>query len=255
MITTTAPGGAEHRRRSTEPAASALMRLDGVSKRWGDRVVLDQIDLELHPGDIAAIVGANGAGKTTLLRIAAGIILPEAGRVELHGRDIEDDPAAHRQALGFLSAGDRGLVARLTVRQNLDFWGGLAGMPRPTRRRRTDAVLSDFEIVELADRRVDRLSMGQRQRVRLAMTFLHEPRLLLLDEPKASLDDVAVEVMRAALVRLAADGGTVLWASPAVEDPVINRSWVIEAGKIRPYDRPEQVAPREAPLTASGVRT
>jgi ABC-2 type transport system ATP-binding protein len=234
--------------------APALVRLDGVSKRWGDRVILDHVDLDLHPGEITAIVGGNGIGKTTLLRIVAGIILPESGRVELHGRDIEDDPTAHRQALGFLSAGDRGLIARLTVRQNLDFCGGLAGMPRQTRRHRTDAVLSDFDIVELADRRVDRLSMGQRQRVRLAMTFLHEPRLLLLDEPKTSLDDVGFEVLRGALVRLAAAGGTVLWASPSVEDPVINRSWVLEAGKIRPFEGSEQAPLWDASLTASGSR-
>jgi ABC-2 type transport system ATP-binding protein len=217
-------------------------------------VVLDQVDLELHPGDIAAIVGQNGTGKTTLLRIVAGIILPESGRVELRGRDIEDDPAAHRGALGFLSAGDRGLIARLTVRQNLDFWGGLAGMPRQARRNRSEAVLSDFDITDLADRRVDRLSMGQRQRVRLAMTFLHQPRLLLLDEPKTSLDEVGFEVLRGALVRLAADGGTVLWASPGVEDPVINRSWVLEAGRIRPFEGSEQVPLWEAPLSASGSR-
>ena len=211
---------------------SVLVALKSVRKRWGDHVVLDGVDLDIPVGAVLGVAGGNGAGKTTLLRIATGIILPDEGTIRFRGVDIEQDRASYRQAIGFLSAGDRGLYARLTVRQNLDFWGGLAGLPRRKRRRRIGDVLSEFEIVEFADRRVDRLSMGQRQRVRLAMTFLQEPTIVFLDEPKTSLDEAGVSLLNAAVARLIGRGGAVLWVSPEVEESFVDQSWVLHAGEL-----------------------
>lgn len=213
-------------------ARSALLHLDGIHKSWGDRVVAAGVDLEIHAGSIVGIAGGNGAGKTTLLRIAAGVILPEAGAVRYGGEDIELDRPAFQQALGLLSAGDRGLYARLTVRQNLEFWGGLAGMERGHRRRRISDVLAEFGILDLADRRVDRLSMGQRQRVRLAMTFLHEPKIVLLDEPRTSLDESGISVLGDALAALASNGGAAIWASPEASEPLVCESWVLLDGAL-----------------------
>lgn len=214
---------------------SVLVALEGVRKSWGDHGVLDGVDLEIPAGAVVGVAGGNGAGKTTLLRIATGIILPDEGTTRFRGVDIEQDRPSYRQAIGFLSAGDRGLYARLTVRQNLDFWGGLAGLLRRKRRRRIGDVLSEFEIVEFADRRVDRLSMGQRQRVRLAMTFLHEPTIVFLDEPKTSLDEAGISLLNAAVARLVDQGGAVLWVSPEAEESFVGRSWVLHAGKLEAF--------------------
>lgn len=227
-----------------------LITLEGVGKSWGDHLVLDDVDLKIPGGTVTGIAGGNGAGKTTLLRIATGIILPDHGTVRFRGVDIEQDRASYQQAIGFLSAGDRGLYARLTVRQNLDFWGGLAGMARRQRRRRIGDVLAKFEIVEFADRRVDRLSMGQRQRVRLAMTFLHEPRIVFLDEPKTSLDEAGVSLLSAAVDRLIRQGGAVLWVSPEVEEPFAHHSWVLHAGKLG-VAVPEPIPPGQIETTPS----
>jgi ABC-2 type transport system ATP-binding protein len=210
-----------------------VLALHGACKSWGDRPVLDQVDLEVPAGEIVRIAGGNGAGKTTLLRIAAGVILPEAGTVLFHGEDIERDRPGYQRRIGYLSAGDRGLYARLTVRQNLEFWGGLAGLSRRRRRRRLEDILADFEIGELADRRVDRLSMGQRQRVRLAMTFLHEPSMIFLDEPTTSLDAAGIEQIDVVLARVLAGGGAVLVVSPEAADPALERTWVLEAAELR----------------------
>jgi ABC-2 type transport system ATP-binding protein len=216
-------------------AGSVLVALEAVRKRWGDQVVLDGVDLEIPAGAVIGVAGGNGAGKTTLLRIATGIILPDEGTTLFRRVDIEQDRTSYQKEIGFLSAGDRGLYARLTVRQNLDFWGGLAALPRRKRRRRIGDVLSEFEIVELADRRVDRLSMGQRQRVRLAMTFLPEPAIVFLDEPKTRLDEAGVSALNAAVARLVDRGGAVLWVSPEIEESLVTRSWVLREGKLETF--------------------
>jgi ABC-2 type transport system ATP-binding protein len=186
-----------------------------VTRRWASRLVLIDATLSLSPGTVAWLGGPNGAGKTTLLRIAAGLLLPHAGSISLCGLDPERDRRAYQRRLGFVSAGDRGLYARLTVAQNLGFWAGLALVPRERRSELIDRALARFELGELAGRRVDRLSMGQRQRVRLSMAFLHEPTLVLLDEPHTSLDDAALALLDAALAEIAAAGGAALWCSPA----------------------------------------
>jgi ABC-2 type transport system ATP-binding protein len=237
---------------------SVLVALEGVRKTWGDQVVLDGVDLEIRAGAIVGVAGENGTGKTTLLRIAAGMILPDEGTTRFQGLDIEHDRAAYQQAIGLLSAGDRGLYARLTVRQNLDFWGGLAGLPRRQRHGRIGDVLSEFEIVEFSNRRVDRLSMGQRQRVRLAMTFLHEPTIVFLDEPRTSLDEAGVSLLNAALARLVDEGGAAVLASP--EACVPGQPWVLRAGELHASisgrvgaDHPE--GPQRAFVAPGAVRS
>jgi len=219
----------------SEDSGVPLLRLERVSKRWNQSVVLDEVDLEVRAGAVVGVAGGNGAGKTTLLRIACGLIIPDGGTTCFAGKDIETAGAAYKRAVGLLSAGDRGLYARLTVSQNLDFWGGLAGLARRHRRARIEDVLSEFEISDLADRRVDRLSMGQRQRVRLAMTFLHDPKTIFLDEPRTSLDEAGISVLAAALERLIGRGGAALWVSPEADEPLVTEPWLLKDGKLHPH--------------------
>jgi ABC-2 type transport system ATP-binding protein len=207
----------QRRNRLSDRSPEAPLVVDRVVRRWGQRTVLAGASLALEPGTVAWLGGTNGAGKTTLLRIAAGLIAPHAGTVRLCGLDPQRDRREFQRRLGYLSAGDRGLHARLTVEQNLGFWAGLALVARDHRRRLIARAIERFDLCELAERRVDRLSMGQRQRVRLAMTFLHEPVLVLLDEPHTSLDDPTLALVEAAMGELAARGGSVLWCSPAAQ--------------------------------------
>jgi ABC-2 type transport system ATP-binding protein len=200
--------------RDVGPATDLALSLEAIERRWGDPLVLAGATLRLEPGTISWLGGRNGAGKTTLLRIASGLVAPHAGSISLFGLDPERNREDFQRHLGYVSAGDRGLYARLTVRHNLDFWGGLAMIPRDRRGELIDNALARFDLLELSSRRVDRLSMGQRQRVRLAMGFLHEPRVVLLDEPDASLDDTTLELLDLALAELAAAGGAALWCSP-----------------------------------------
>jgi ABC-2 type transport system ATP-binding protein len=222
----------------TYPASASrpALQLTGVSKRWGASVILDGVDLAVPPGTRAWIGGRNGAGKTTLLRIAAGLIAADSGKVALHGLDPVRDRRDFQSKLGFLSAGNTGLYARLTAWDNLDFWAGIAFVPRRERRAVIESTVERFSLHDLAGRRVDRLSMGQRQRVRLAMTFLHSPAVVMLDEPQTSLDDDALALLGGALDDHARGGGTALLCAPTREklELVVDSAYVVEDGRLVP---------------------
>lgn len=214
----------------------ATLELHDIYHRWRKRPtpVLDGASLALAPGTVTWIGGRNGVGKTTLLRVAAGILLPQRGTVRLDGLDPVGDRRAFHRRLGFVSAGDRGLNARMTVRQQLDFWARLAYVPRDHRAVCVAAAIEGFELHELAGARVDRISMGQRQRVRLAMGFMHGPAVVLLDEPRNSLDDDGYRVLNAQVGAAAARGASVLWCSPRGEDRVLSfdRSYSLQDGRL-----------------------
>lgn len=207
----------------------------GVSKRWDRHVVLDGVDLSLEPGVLAALLGSNGVGKTTLLRILAGLIWANTGTVMLDGLDVRAEERAYKARLGFVSAGQTGLYARLTTQEQLDYWGRIAFVPRSVRREAVEDVIARFGLDPLRTRRVDRLSMGQRQRVRLAMGFLHRPKLVLLDEPHTSLDPEGLDLLASTLADFSATGGTTVWCAPtAGELPLTpDRVYVLQAGRLR----------------------
>lgn len=216
------------------PGMSTL-EIANLGHSWKGRrtPVFHNVSLTAYSGEVTWIGGANGAGKTTLLRLAAGILLPQQGSVSIE-RLASASGRPYRKQIGFLSAGDRSLQARMQVAQQLDYWARLAYVPREQRQETVDRGLEQFALRELADRRVDRISMGQRQRVRLAMAFMHEPRVVLLDEPRNSLDDDGYRLLNAQIELAAARGGTVVWCSPKGEDLVLacDRGYSLQHGHL-----------------------
>jgi ABC-2 type transport system ATP-binding protein len=198
------------------------LTLDGVTKRWpgAGAPVLEDVELRVEPGAVVRIEGPNGAGKTTLLRIAAGLLRPETGRVRVGDLDAEADRTAFQCEIGFLSAASAGLYARLTVGDHLRLWSRLALLGRRDGAGACERVLGALGLRALAGRRVDRLSNGERQRLRLAGAFLHDPAVVLLDEPLTSLDEDGAEQLTAEVRRLCGAGGAALCCSPSGErDP------------------------------------
>lgn len=214
---------------------AAPLALHGVSKRWhkGPQV-LTNLDLTLQPGTATWVGGQNGVGKTTMLRIAAGLIDPDEGHAEVWGLDPHKHRARYQQLVSFLPAGDRGIYARLTVRKQLEFWGRIAMVPGERFRETIAQAIEAFDLGELAERRVDRMSMGQRQRLRIAMTFMASPEIVLLDEPLTSLDTQGGELLQAAVQELLARDGAVLWCSPSGEhlDMEFDERWLLEDGRL-----------------------
>jgi ABC-type multidrug transport system ATPase subunit len=215
-----------------------LLEIKDLYHRWkGPKPpVLDGVDLTLGSGEVTWIGGRNGVGKTTLLRLAAGILLPQRGSVRIGDLPSEARGGRYQRKIGFLSAGDRGLQARMRVNQQLDYWARLAYVPRERRVELVALNLERFGLVEFANQRVDRMSMGQRQRVRLAMAFLHEPRVVLLDEPRNSLDDVGYALLSEQSKLAAVRGATILWCSPRGEDGAVDcdASYSLEDGRLKP---------------------
>lgn len=198
----------------------APLRLCGVSKRWRGQVrpVLQDVELELPDGGLTWLGGDNGAGKTTLLRLACGLLEADEGEVRVRGYGLRRDPSESKRRIGVLMAGNSGLWARLTVRQQLQLWARLAFVPKDQREPAVDGAVRAFGLGRLVDRRLDRISMGERQRLRLAMTFLHRPEVVLLDEPRNSLDVHGLELLRAAVSRVREQGGSALWCAPTGEE-------------------------------------
>ena len=223
-------------RQSTAGRQATALALRGVRKTWRGAAgpVLDGLDLSIEPGSVAWVGGSNGAGKTTMLRVAAGLIAPEAGSIEAFGVSPSPSRAAFHRLVSFLPAGDRGLYARLTVRRQLEFAARIAMLPGGQVPASVDDAIADFDLGELAGRRVDRISMGQRQRVRLAMTFMSEPSLVLLDEPLTSLDEDGASILHEQIEQLCARGGSVLWCSPSGERPTLalDSAHVLEHGTL-----------------------
>ena len=217
------PEAALSRRSARESApdggseAVSVLTLTGVTKSWSSQAapVLADVDLSLPPGTTTAISGRNGAGKTTLLRIAAGLIGADSGSVTIAGLDVERDRTDFQRRVGFLAAGNSGLYARLKVEHHLDMWSRLALMPRGSRREAVERAVDTFELGSLCGRRVDRLSMGQRQRLRLALAFVHGPTVALLDEPATSLDEEGIALLDRALDALKASGGAAIVCLPS----------------------------------------
>jgi sodium transport system ATP-binding protein len=200
---------------------ATVLSITSVTKRWPrqEQPVLRDIDLELRAGELIWLTGENGVGKTTLLRIVAGIIAPDTGGVRVCGLDAHGSRRAYQQSIGLLTAGNSGLYARMTARQHLDYWARLALVARDQRSERIERSIERFALGDLADRRMDRMSMGQRQRVRIAMTFLHRPALILLDEPSNSLDDDGRKVLLGAVEEHQGTGGSTVWCSPGGDGP------------------------------------
>ncbi len=167
---------------------TAVFRLDGVTKRYGDLLALDQVTLDVGVNEYVSFLGPSGSGKTTLLRVIAGFEAPDTGRVFFEGRDITHLPA-HERGIGFVFQ-NFALFPHLTVRQNVGFGLAFGKNPLPAAEvdRRSAEMIAMVGLAGMEDRGVDQISGGQRQRVALARTLAMQPKLVLLDEPLGALD-------------------------------------------------------------------
>ena len=176
--------------------------LDGLVKRFGAVTALDGISFEVPKGQVFGFLGANGAGKTTTMRIVLDILKPDAGTVTWDGGPADEAP---RETWGYLPE-ERGLYARLEVLGQLVFFASLYGIPRDVATARAREWLARFRIADYEKRRAEELSKGNQQKVQLIAAILHEPAVLIMDEPFVGLDPVNVALLKEAFGEMQARG-------------------------------------------------
>lgn len=190
-----------------------MLSLSGVAKAFGNRRVLDGLDLRIEPGESVALLGANGSGKTTTLRCIVGLARPDAGRIAIGGVDIARDPIAARRRLSYLPQ-KSAFPVTLTVRETLSVVARLRGLTDEDVRRELEAC----GLAMLANRDVGQLSGGERQRLAIAVAFLPDVDLYLLDEPSANLDPAASRILFRRARNLMRDGRTLLFTTHVPAD-------------------------------------
>ncbi|NYD37251.1 ATP-binding cassette domain-containing protein [Actinomycetospora corticicola] len=190
-----------------------MLEIDGVSKRYGTIRALRDMTFSVRPGELFGFVGANGAGKTTTMRIVLGVLAADAGEVRLEGRPID---AARRRRIGYMPE-ERGLYPKMAVGEQLRYLAELHGRSAAEAKAAAARWTTRLGIAERVGEEVQKLSLGNQQRVQLAAALVHEPDVLVLDEPFSGLDPVAVDVMSAVLRERCEAGAPVVFSSHQLE--------------------------------------
>jgi len=215
--------------------------IDDLHKTFGHVVALDGLSFQVPEGQIFGFLGANGAGKTTTMRIAIGVLAANRGRVVWDGVDTRELP---RATWGYLPE-ERGLYPRMVVIDQLVFFAALHGVPRDIARQNALAWLHRLRVSDLAERKAEELSKGNQQKIQLISAILHDPPVLLMDEPFTGLDPVNVALLREAFLELRDEGRTLIFSTHQMETveamcesiAIVDRGRVVVGGALRDVKR------------------
>ncbi len=178
-----------------------MIEAERLSKTFGSFVAVHDVSLRVKAGGVLALLGPNGAGKTTTVRMLSGILVPTSGQARIAGLDVVTHAAEIRRRVGVLSELP-GLYLRSTAREYLDFFGSVYGLSKADRRARITDLMTQFEMSEVLDRRLSEFSKGMKQKLALIRTMLHDPEVLLLDEPTSAMDPQSARLVHDALLQL-----------------------------------------------------
>jgi ABC-2 type transport system ATP-binding protein len=190
-------------------ASGAMLRLEGLGRRFGDFWAVRDLSLEVAPGEVLGLLGPNGAGKTTTIRLLAALIEPSEGRAWVDGLEVREAPDEIRRRIGILTE-TPGLYDKLSAERNLDYFGRLYRLPTGVRAERIERWMRLLGIWERRAEPAGTFSKGMRQKLAIARALLHEPRVLFLDEPTAGLDPEAAFIVREAIEALSGEGRTIV---------------------------------------------
>ncbi len=210
-----------------------LLRLDRLSKRFGDRLAVEDLSLEIAPGEIYGLIGPNGSGKTTTVKMITGLYRPTTGRVLVDGMDLQAEPVRVKRLLGYIP--DEPFVyEKMTGREFLQLVGELYGVFAPERARRIEELLDLFSLGGIADEYAQNYSRGNRQKFAILASLLHAPRLLIVDEPVVGLDPESVIRTRDLLAAFAGRGGGALICTHTLTfaEQVCDRIGLLKEGRL-----------------------
>jgi sodium transport system ATP-binding protein len=211
----------------------AAVKVDRLEKTLGKNHVLRGISFEASTGEIFGLLGPNGAGKTTTLRIICTLLAPDAGSVEVLGFDTRTDPQEVRRRVGVVTA-EIGVYPRLSARENIAYFAELSGVADGALNKKVDAVIDRLDMGEFAKQRAESLSSGQKQKVAIARAIVHDPPVLMFDEPTSNLDVLASREIREFMVESKGRGKCVIFSTHVLHDAerLCDRVTIIHRGQV-----------------------
>ncbi|WP_028316468.1 ABC transporter ATP-binding protein [Desulfatibacillum aliphaticivorans] len=210
-----------------------MIELSGLTKRYGRIMAVDNLNLKVEEGEVFGFIGPNGAGKTTTIRMMGGLIAPTSGSVVINGIDMLKDPEQGKQDIGFIP--DRPyLYGKLTGMEFLRFTADLYGMNNNGFFDKAESILKTFSLWDWAGELIDSYSHGMRQRLIMSAALIHDPKVLIVDEPMVGLDPRAIRLVKDMIKRLAREGMTVFVSTHTLEvaQDICHRVGVIHKGKV-----------------------
>ena len=221
-----------------------MIKTEHLSKRYDSLTAVEDVTVEVRPGEVLGFLGPNGAGKTTTMRMLAGFVTPTAGKAFICGHDVEAEPLAAKEMLGYLPEGAPS-YGEMRVRRFLEFIADLRRLEGARRRVRLDYVIGRLQLASVLEQSIDTLSKGFRRRVGLAQAIIHDPPVLILDEPTDGLDPNQKFEVRTLINEMARDKIIVISTHILEEvDAVCNRAIIIARGRVVADDTPLKLAAR-----------
>ncbi len=219
-----------------------MIRIENVEKRYGTFQALHPLNLHVRPGEVFGFLGPNGAGKTTTIRMLSGVLVPSKGTIHIDGIDIIANPVESRRRIGYIP--DRPyLYDKLTAREFLAFVGGIYGLDRKTIEHRGDRLLDENGLLERADELVEAFSHGMKQRLVLSAALLHEPRVLIVDEPMVGLDPHGAKRIKERFREVADSGRSVFLSTHSLDtaQEVCDRIGILFKGRLVAFATVEEL--------------
>lgn len=211
-----------------------MLKVNNLTKKFKDTVVVDNISFQVNEGEIVGLLGENGAGKTTTLRMISTMLKITSGDVDVNGFSAQKEPDKVRKEIGILFGGDVGLYDRLTGRENIKYFADLFGMNGLDSAKRINELAKDFGMNDYIDKRVGKFSRGMKQKVSIARSIVHSPSVMLLDEPSTGLDVRATRVIHQFIRKCKEEGKTILFSSHSMSEveKLCDRIVIIHKGKL-----------------------
>jgi ABC-2 type transport system ATP-binding protein len=222
-----------------------VIETEGLSKRFGDKLAVDRLSLRVEAGEVMGFLGPNGSGKTTTIRLLMGLLRPSAGRAAILGRDCHADAVALKRDVGYLPD-EPFLYPYLSGLETLELVAGLHGFDRADARRRATEIAERLGLGDAARAYTVTYSLGMKKRLALALALVHDPRVLILDEPTNGLDPAGARQMRATIAELAAGGRTIFLSTHLLEaaERLCHRVAIIRAGALEAVGAPSELRAR-----------
>lgn len=210
-----------------------MIEIENLTMHYGSLKALDGLSLKIEPGELFAFLGPNGAGKTTAIKILTGLMKPDEGSVRICGHDMGDEPLLAKANLGYVPDVAQ-FYEKLTAAESMEFIAELFGMDRTDAGRKTERLFAKFGLEEYAGKRMENLSHGTRQRLAIATALLHDPKVIVIDEPMVGLDPIHARTVKAELKARSLAGATVLMSTHLlnIAEELADRIGILKEGKL-----------------------